>query len=106
VRYYWVIAKGVLTLTALTALVFVLRARIALAAATALQLSSAELATSGIGRIGIVVTAGPFAALLMLLVIAVIAVYKPWGQTPFGNLRRAGVAATPSASSNLDVSKF
>lgn len=82
-RYYWVLGKMALTLGALTALVFVLRPSVNRAAAAALQTPLADLAAAGIGRIGVAVTIGPTLALLVMLAAVVLAVYKPWGQTPF-----------------------
>jgi hypothetical protein len=79
-RYYWVLTKFVLTIAAVTALVFVLRPRISQAAANVLQVSLADLAVNGIGQVGVVVTAGPTGALLVLLTATILAVYKPWGQ--------------------------
>lgn len=82
-RYYWVLTKLVLTITVVTALVFVLRPRVNQAAAEVLQIPPAELATTGIGQVGAAVTGGIAAALLVLLINATLAVNKPWGQIRF-----------------------
>ncbi len=82
-RYYWVLTKLALTITLVTALVFVLRPRINQAAAETLRISLAELATTGVGQVGVAVTVGIAAALLVLFTIVALAVFKPWGQTRF-----------------------
>jgi hypothetical protein len=84
VRYYWVLTKLLLTITVISALVFVLRPRVSQAAADVLQIPLAELATGGVGQIGRTVTIGIAAALLVLLTVVTLAVSKPWGQTSYG----------------------
>jgi hypothetical protein len=79
-RYYWVLTKLLLTITAISALVLVLRPRVSQAADEVLRIPLAELATNGIGQIGIGVTIGIAAALLVLLTVAILAVNKPWGK--------------------------
>jgi hypothetical protein len=84
-RYYWVLAKLVLTLAVVTALVFVLRPRIHQAAAEALRVPPVDLAATGIGQVGVAVTVGIAAGLLVLFTVAALAVFKPWGQTGFSD---------------------
>ena len=79
-RYYWVLTKLLLTITAISALVLVLRPRVSQAATEVLRIPLAELAKNGIGQIGIGVTIGIAAALLVLLTVATLAVNKPWGK--------------------------
>jgi hypothetical protein len=85
-RYYWVLSKLVLTVAALTALVFVLRPRLDQAAAVALSAMPADLAAAGIGPLGVAAVIGPSGALLALLINTILAYYKPWGQV---KLRRS-----------------
>ncbi len=73
-RYYWVLTKLVLTISAVTVLVFVLRPRITQAAAEVLQVPLAELATTGIAQVGVAGTIGPAVALLVLITTATLAV--------------------------------
>jgi hypothetical protein len=82
-RHWWVLAKLVLTIAVATAAVFVLRPALDRAAAQALQLPLAELPAAGIGRVGVAVTLAPVGALLVLVAIVTLAVFKPWGQTRF-----------------------
>lgn len=79
-RYYWVLAKLVLTLGAVTALVFLLRPGVNRAAAEVARIPLADLTTTGIGRFGIAVTIGPSVALFMLIITAILGIYKPWGK--------------------------
>ncbi len=83
-RHYWVLAKMVLTLTAATAAVLVLRPAIRDAAAKALATPLDDLATAGIGESAVRVATAPALGMLVLFVVAVIAVYKPWGPTNWG----------------------
>lgn len=80
-RYYWVLAKLVLTIAALTALVLLLRPKVNQAAAEVLQVPLADLVTEGIGPVAIILAAGPAVAFLILIITAILAIYKPWGKT-------------------------
>ena len=82
-RHYWVLTKLVLTIGTATAAVSVLRSALNRAAVEALQVPHAELPTTGIGQVGVVVTLAPAGALLVLLATVTLAVFKPWGQTRF-----------------------
>jgi len=82
-RHWWVLTKLVLTIAVATAAVFVLRPALDRAAAQALQVPLAELPTTGIGQLGVAVTLAPAGALLVLVAIVTLAVFKPWGQTRF-----------------------
>ena len=82
-QYYWVLTKLVLTITVVTALVFVLQPRVNQAAVEVLRISPEELATNGIGQVGFAVTIGIVAALSVLLTIVTLAVNKPWGRIRF-----------------------
>jgi hypothetical protein len=82
-RHAWVLTKLVLTIAVATAAVFVLRPALNRAATQALQVPLAELPTAGIGQLGVAVTLAPAGALLVLVAIVTLAVFKPWGQTRF-----------------------
>jgi hypothetical protein len=82
-RHWWVLTKLVLTIAVATAAVFVLRPALNRAAAQALQVPLAELPTTGIGPTGVAVTLPFTGALLVLVAIVTLAVFKPWGQTRF-----------------------
>jgi uncharacterized membrane protein len=80
-RHWWVLTKLVLTIAVATAAVFVLRPALNRAAAEALQVPLAELPTTGIGQLGVAVTLASTGAVLVLVAIVTLAVFKPWGQT-------------------------
>jgi hypothetical protein len=42
----------------------------------------------GVGRLGIQLVADAGLALLVLLVITILGVYKPWGRTPYGRRKQ------------------
>lgn len=86
-RYWWVCAKGVLTVGGIGVLLSHMQAvtrmsDLAMTTAlspTALRLERVQLVVHAVG------------GLLLLSGLTVLSVYKPWGLTPFG--RRAGYAA-------------
>lgn len=83
IRYYWVFSKLILMLTAVTALVFLLRPRIHQVAAEILQVPPGDLTVTVAGPLAIAVTIGPSVALLILITTAILGIYKPWGSTRF-----------------------
>lgn len=80
-RHYWVLAKLILTLTVATAALLMLRPAVSQAAAHALAIPLDELAASGIGESAVRVTTAPAIGVAVLVVVAAIAVVKPWGVT-------------------------
>jgi hypothetical protein len=90
-RHYWIVTKLLLTVLA-TILLLVhtqLIDRVATRAAEA-TLSTGDLRQS---RMELVAKAG--AALLVLLVVTTLSVYKPWGMTPYGlRKQNEGTAAS------------
>lgn len=78
-HYYWVLTKLLLTITVITALVFVLQPRVNQAAEEVLLISPERLAANGMGQIGLAVTIGIAVAMVALLTVVTLAVYKPWG---------------------------
>jgi hypothetical protein len=94
-RHWWVLTKLVLTIAVATAAVFVLRPALNRAAAQALQVPLAELPAIGIGQVGVAVTLAPAGALLVLIAIVTLAVFKPWGQTRFRASLTRGHQPTP-----------
>jgi hypothetical protein len=86
-RYYWVATKLVIT--------------VGLIAATQLALGrfiaeAAELAAAGdpVGELGRSVLGGSIATVVLLVVMTVLSIYKPWGRTSRGN--KAIRAGAPS----------
>jgi hypothetical protein len=87
-RHYWVLLKLLLTLV--STVVLLMHTRPIRYAA-----SVAETATSGgaLGRLGIQLAADAGMAILVLLVMTVLGVYKPRGMTPYGRRKENGTAA-------------
>jgi hypothetical protein len=79
-RYYWVLTKLILALTAATAAVFVLRPTLNEAAAAALGVSLADLPSAGIGQIAARAATSSAVGVSLLTTAALLAFYKPWGR--------------------------
>lgn len=78
-RYYWVLGKFFLTIVALTAVVTLLRPRVREAALHASQAFPTDLVATGLGQIGVGAAIRPTVAMVILLLIVTLAMYKPWG---------------------------
>jgi len=99
-RYYWVIAKLALTIGALTLLL--LHQFTAVSAAAKRATAVIESTTPDMGRLGIQLIADSGIAVVVLLVITVLGIYKPWGKTTSGkraHQQSNEVARAASASS-------
>jgi hypothetical protein len=93
IRHYWIIAKLVVTIVAIVVLLLQLPTIGYLAAAAAAQpLSPGDL---GEGRMALVLHSG--GGLLVLLIPALLSIYKPRGRTGYGKSSSAGQARTRSA---------
>ena len=88
-RHYWVLIKLILTVLA-TALLFVHARPIAHLAKAAME---ATLAADDLRRIRIQLIIDASAALLVLVVATVLAVYKPRGLTRYGIRKQRGIDA-------------
>ena len=87
-RYYWIVMKFGLAVFATIALLIHQFAVMAVAAkrvsgATAETLFSAEL-----GPLKTELVRAPSLAILLLLVVTTLGVYKPWGMTPYGRRKQ------------------
>jgi hypothetical protein len=78
-RYYWVITKLGLALLAAIALIFSLRPALGRAADAARARPLADLPTTGVGNVGVVVAVAGAVALIVLIAVATLGVTKPWG---------------------------
>ncbi len=96
VRHYWVLAKFLLTLFAAIALLLHQFTAVAEAAKRARAGTSPDA-----GRLGIQLAGDAGVAVLLLLGITTLAVYKPWGLTRFG--RRKQEKALPTRVGGLSV---
>ncbi len=97
-RYYWIVVKLVLTIGG--TLLLLLHQFTAVREAAVRVLSSAPGSLPDIGhwRTDSIVKSG--AAILLLLAITAIAIYKPWGVTPYG---RAKLRADASDSAAVSI---
>jgi hypothetical protein len=82
VRHYWVLAKFALTVGA--TLLLVLHQFTAVAGAAAIVLQSAAGTLPAVGRLRAQLVFDAGAALVVLIGITILSVYKPWGRTPYG----------------------
>jgi hypothetical protein len=85
-RQYWVVAKLVLTIGA--TLLLLLHQFTAVAGAARRVSESTMGAMPDIGRSGTQLVGDAAAALLVLFAITVIAMFKPWGLTPYGRQKQ------------------
>lgn len=96
-KHYWVAVKFVLTV--LSTLLLLLHQFTAVAAA-AERVSRAALGTlprEEVGRLGTQLVFDAGLALLVLVAITVLSIFKPWGRTPYGRDQSAD-AADPRAA--------
>ncbi len=100
-RYYWVFVKYVLTLLAAVALL--LHQFTAVAAAANRVLASAPGTLPDVGRLGTQLVGDAALAVLLLILVTTLSVFKPWGPTLRGRRlrqdRRDRVATGSAASS-------
>ncbi len=104
-RFYWVVVKFALTIGA--TILLLLHQFTAVAAAAKRVSGGAAGAFPDVGQVGVQLLADSGVAVLVLLVITTLAVYKPWGRTPFGlrQQRQEGMrrsADSSARSSSLD----
>lgn len=84
-RHYWVLVKFTLTIGA--TIILLLHQFTAVAGAARRVSSAAAEALPEVGRLGVQLVADAGVAVLVLLVITTLSVFKPWGKTRYG--RRA-----------------
>lgn len=85
-RYYWVLVKFLLTIFATAAL---LLHQFTAVAGAAMRVSGVAPGTMpDVGRLGLQLVADAGLALLVLLVITTLSVFKPWGRTQYGRLQQ------------------
>jgi hypothetical protein len=86
-RHYWVLVKFTLTIGAT---IILLLHQFTAVAGAARRVSSAVPGTlPDVGRLGVQLVADAGVAVLVLLVITTLSVFKPWGKTRYGRGRRA-----------------
>jgi hypothetical protein len=92
VRYWWLTAKLVITVVLTTLVVLLLRPRVAEVAGQARQAGAAGLSRDQLGTLPIDLVFPPSVSIAALLAATVLAVYKPWGTTPFARRREPSMA--------------
>lgn len=104
-RYYWVVIKLVLTIGA--TLLLLLHQFTAVAGAAKRVTNSSPDTLPHVGSWGTMLVGDSGAAILVLLGATILAIYKPWGLTPYGRraLRadRSASAGTSTASANPEA---
>ena len=81
-KYYWLLLKFILTIA--STLLLLLHQFTAVARAARLVSEATLPALPEIGRLGIQLAGEAALGLLVLLMITVLSIYKPWGLTPYG----------------------
>ena len=96
-RYYWVLVKLAMTLFATV----VLLEKVALINYTASQAGKPQLSGVALHALGRPLAVHSIGGLVVLLVITIVSVFKPWGLTPYGKRRLGGQGfEATSGSSN------
>lgn len=98
-RYYWVLAKLVLTVFAVVALL--LHQLTAVAEAAKRVSGTASGLMPEIGKVGVQLAAISAIALVLLLVVTALGIFKPWGKTSFG--RKGGQSSEAAGSASISA---
>ncbi len=88
VQYWWLSGKLVITVVLTTLVILLLRPRVAEVASRAEQAGAAGLSRDQLGNLPVDLLFPPVVSIVALIVATVLAVYKPWGKTPFARRRR------------------
>ncbi|MDQ3887561.1 MAG: DUF2269 family protein, partial [Actinomycetota bacterium] len=87
VRYWWLTVKLVITVVLTTLVIVLLRPKVVDVSSQAEQAGAAGLSRDQLGSLPVDLIFPPSVSIIALIVATVLAVYKPWGKTPFA--RRA-----------------
>src|SRR5262245_12172986 len=88
VRHYWVLVKFTLAVFAGTALLIHQFTAVAEAAKLVSDTAPGTARSAELGQVGMQLAAASGFAMLVLLTATTLAVYKPWGLTPYGRRMR------------------
>lgn len=99
-RHYWILLKLVLTIGATFLLLLHQFNAVAVAARSVSATPAGTLPE--MGKLGVQLVGDAAGAIVVLLVITVLAVYKPWGRTRYGQ-RKEREASTKIATSGLPI---
>ncbi len=87
-QHYWVLAKLALTTLSIIVLLMHQFAAVAKAAKLVSAAAAGTLPQPDLAKVGFVLLRASGLGIVVLLVVTVISVYKPWGLTPYGEQRR------------------
>ncbi len=108
-RYYWILLKFGLALFATIALLIHQFAVMAVAARRVSGAAAETLFSTDLGPLKIELMRAPSLAILLLLVVTTLGVYKPWGLTRYGRRKqqeRRKVQQQPDTETPLGVKIF
>jgi hypothetical protein len=108
-RYYWIVVKFGLAIFATIALLIHQFAVMAVAAKRVSGATAETLFTAELGPLKTELVRAPSLAILLLLVVTTLGVYKPWGLTPYGRRKqqeRRKVQQQPDSETPLGVKIF
>ncbi len=108
-RYYWIVMKFGLAVLATIALLIHQFAVMAVAAKRVSGATAETLFSAEFGPLKTELVRAPSLAILLLLVVTTLGVYKPWGLTPYGRRKqqeRRKVQQQPDSETPLGVKIF
>ncbi len=107
VRYWWLTVKLVITVVLTTLVILLLRPRVAEVASLSEGAGAAGLSRDQLGNLPVDLLFPPIVSIVALIAATVLAVYKPWGKTPFAHRsalsHRSGTSRSEKASPLLDT---
>ncbi|MBN9615394.1 MAG: hypothetical protein BGO25_03320 [Acidobacteriales bacterium 59-55] len=87
-RHYWVLVKFILTVLAVAVLLMHQFSAMARAVRLVSTATAGAMPTAELGSVGFVLARASGIGILVLSVITILSVYKPWGLTPYGEDKR------------------
>jgi len=105
-RYYWILVKFGLAIFATIALLIHQFAVMAVAAKRVSGAATETLFAADFGPLKTELVRAPSLAILLLLVVTTLGVYKPWGLTRYGRRKRRKVQQQPDNATPLGVKIF
>lgn len=101
-RYYWVLLKLILTVG--STVLLLLHQFMAVARAARLVSAAAAGTMPSVGHLGTELVTKAGLAIVVLIVITTISIYKPWGLTPYGRRKKFPQLPNKETSMGLKVS--
>jgi len=101
-RYYWVLLKLILTVG--STVLLLVHQFMAMARAARLASAAAPGTMPNVGRLGTELVTKAGLAIVVLIVITTISIYKPWALTPYGRRKKSPQLPNKETSIALKVS--